>query len=73
MYKLRIASKCDQFRRAGFVFTREGRDFHVGELTEPQLRAIAEESMLAVTVLSADEPENDPGAASSDKPAKKVR
>lgn len=43
-----VRSFGESFRRAGFVFTREGHGLLVDDLTEEQLKALVNEPMLSV-------------------------
>ncbi|OHX21240.1 hypothetical protein [Chromobacterium sphagni] len=45
---LEVVAKCEQFRRAGRVFTREATTVRLAELSEAELQLLCQEPMLAV-------------------------
>ncbi|MFB9160438.1 hypothetical protein [Chromobacterium violaceum] len=45
---LEVVAKCESFRRAGRVFTREASTVRLAELSEAELQLLCQEPMLAV-------------------------
>lgn len=45
---LEVVAKCESFRRAGRVFTREATTVRLAELSETELQLLCQEPMLAV-------------------------
>lgn len=51
---IQVVAKCDTFRRAGFVFTRNATTLPLAELSQQQLAQLCQEPMLAVQAIRLD-------------------
>jgi hypothetical protein len=51
---IQVVAKCDTFRRAGFVFTRNATTLPLAELSQQQLVQLSQEPMLAVQAVRLD-------------------
>lgn len=70
MPKIIVKSRRESFRRAGFEFTRAGRELDTEELSKDQLQAIEDEPQLVVAPATAEGGES---KAPAKKPAAKGR
>ncbi len=66
MSRIKVTSRPERFRRAGFEFTREGTEIDTATISEEQFEAIKGERALHVVVIA----ESDDPAKGGEKAAK---